>query len=101
MTHSIGAHQPNPANPLATFNYLQAHLAHPVTHRLNQDHGSTELDVLYAPYQIISNDIVRERGDVECKNFETRVFDGAGYNEEAWARRLKVPLLFLFGNQAR
>jgi enterochelin esterase-like enzyme len=100
-THWIGAHQPNAAIPLAAFNYLRAHLADPATHRLYQDHGTTELDALYAPYQIIINDIARERGYVDGKNFETRVFNGAGHNEVAWARRLEVPLLFLFGKQAR
>lgn len=96
-THWIGAGQANAAIPLAAFQYLQAHLADPSTHRLYQDHGTTELDAAYAPYQLIVNDLVRERGYEDGKNFDTRVFAGTGHNERAWAARLATPLLFLLG----
>jgi enterochelin esterase-like enzyme len=94
-THWVGIFKPNAAIPLAAFNYLRAHLADPATHRLYQDHGTTELDALYAPYQVIVNDLARERGYADGVNFETRVFEGTGHNETAWAQRLEVPLLFL------
>ncbi|MCV2357621.1 hypothetical protein LNV08_01380 [Paucibacter sp. TC2R-5] len=94
-THWIGQHKPNAAIPLAGYNYLRAHLAAPETHRLYQDHGTTELDALYAPYQVMVNDLARERGYVDGVNFETRVFDGSGHNEKAWAERLEIPLEFL------
>ncbi len=94
-THWIGLHKPNAAIPLAAFNYLRAHLAAPETHRLYQDHGSTELDALYAPYQVMVNDLAREHGYVDGANFETRVFAGSGHNEKAWAARLEIPLEFL------
>jgi enterochelin esterase-like enzyme len=98
-THWIGGYKPNAAIPLAAFNYLRAHLAGPATHRLYQDHGTTELDALYAPYQVLVNDIARERGYEDGRNFETRVFEGTGHNEKAWAARLDVPLLFLLGKR--
>ena len=74
-----------------------AHLADPAAHRLYQDHGTTELDALYAPYQVVVNDLARERGYEDDKNFKTRVFEGSGHNEKAWAARLEIPLLFLLG----
>jgi enterochelin esterase-like enzyme len=98
-THWVGIFKPNAAIPLAAFNYLRAHLADPATHRLYQDHGTTELDALYAPYQVIVNDLARERGYADGVNFETRVFEGTGHNETAWAQRLEVPLLFLLGRR--
>ncbi len=98
-THWVGAFKPNAAIPLAGFNYLRAHLADPATHRLYQDHGTTELDAIYAPYQLIVNDLARERGYADGVNFETRVFEGTGHNETAWAERLEVPLLFLLGQR--
>jgi enterochelin esterase-like enzyme len=98
-THWIGSFKPNAAIPLAAFNYLRAHLANPATHLLYQDHGTTELDALYAPYQVMVNDLVRERGFVDGSSFLTRVFEGTGHNEKAWAARLEVPLLFLMGKR--
>lgn len=98
-THWIGAMKPNAAAPLAAFNYLRANLADPATHRLYQDHGTTDLDGLYAPYQVMVDDIVRERGYADGQNFVTRVFDGTGHNEKAWAARLDIPLVFLMGKR--
>ncbi|MCV2355065.1 hypothetical protein LNV09_12975 [Paucibacter sp. B2R-40] len=94
-THWVGISKPNAAIPLAAFNYLRTHLASPETHRLYQDHGTTELDALYAPYQVMVNELARERGYVDGLNFETRVFEGSGHNENAWAARLDIPLEFL------
>ena len=98
-THWIGGFKPNAAVPLAAFNYLRARLADPATHRIYQDHGTTELDALYAPYQLIVDDLARERGYEDGKNFETRVFEGTGHNEKAWAARLEIPLFFLMGKR--
>ena len=96
-THWTGIGRPNAAIPVAAFNYLQQHLADPATHKLYQDHGTTELDALYGPYQLVIDDIVRERGYENGKNFDSRLFDGAGHNEKAWAARLTIPLLFMMG----
>jgi enterochelin esterase-like enzyme len=96
-THWVGSFKRNAAIPVAAFDYLRANLADPATHRLYQDHGTIELDALYAPYQHLVDDLVRERGYEDGRNFETRVFEGAGHNEAAWAARLEIPLLFLLG----
>jgi enterochelin esterase-like enzyme len=96
-THWMGGFEPNAALPLAAFNYLQGRLADPATHRLYMDHGTTELDALYAPYQAFVNQIVKDRG-YTAANSISRVFEGTGHNERDWAARLDVPLLFLMGN---
>ena len=99
-THWIGGFEPNSHMPLAAYVYLRDTLADPATHRLYQDHGTTELDALYAPYQVFVNQIVRDRGYTDKgaqANFMTRVFEGTGHNEKAWAERLEIPLLFLWG----
>ena len=95
-THWVGLHVANSALPLAAFNYLQAHLLAPGTHRMYMDHGSTELDALYAPYQSFINQIVRDRGYTEAQAM-LRVFEGKGHNERDWAERVALPLLFLMG----
>jgi enterochelin esterase-like enzyme len=97
-THWVGSFEANAALPLAAFNYLQRHLADPATHRLYLDHGTTELDALYAPYQAFIDQIVRDRG-YSAANSVSRVFEGAGHNEKAWAARLEIPLLFLMGGK--
>ena len=102
-THWMGIREANAAIPLAAFNYLRDHLASPVGHRLYQDHGTIELDALYAPYQRFVDEIVRDRG-YTAANSLSRVFEGTGHNEKAWAARLHIPLVFLLGaeqNSAR
>jgi enterochelin esterase-like enzyme len=96
-THWVGSHQANATLPLAGFNYLRDHLAAPEGHRLYQDHGTIELDALYAPYQTFVDEIVRERGYTQT-NFMSRTFENEGHNEMAWAKRLEIPLVFLMGN---
>ena len=95
-THWLGSGEANAAIPLAAFNYLRDHLAAPEGHRLYQDHGTTELDALYAPYQRFVDEIVRDRG-YTAANSLSRVFEGAGHNERAWAARLDSVLVFLMG----
>jgi len=97
-THWVGIHRPNAALPLAAFNYLRDNLADPATHRLYQDHGTLELDALYYPYQVFVDALVREKGYTDA-NYSSRVFDGTGHSEKAWAERLEIPLLFLMGKR--
>jgi enterochelin esterase-like enzyme len=96
-THWVGVFKPNTALPLAAYSYLQAQLAEPAGHRLYMDRGSTELDALYGPYQGFIDEIVRDRG-YTAANSMSRVFEGTGHNERAWAARLEIPLLFLMGD---
>lgn len=94
--HWAGKLEANVEIPLATFNYLQAHLAEPGGHRLYLDHGTTGLDAWYAPYQLFIDQIVAARGYTR-ENFASRVFEGAGHAEDDWGRRVAIPLEFLLG----
>lgn len=99
-THWIGGYSPNSHIPLAAYVYLRDHLADAKTHKLYQDHGTLELDALYAPYQLFVNQIARDRGYTDTgknPNFQTRVFEGTGHNEVAWAARLEIPIMFMLG----
>ncbi len=96
-THWVGSHQPNTAIPLAAFNYLRDHLAKSQNHYLYQDHGTKELDALYAPYQEFIDQLVRDQGYTDA-NYLSRVIEDAGHNEKAWAGRLELPLVFLMGH---
>ncbi len=97
-THWVGGYQANAALPLAAFNYLRDRLANPAEHRLYMDHGTTELDAIYRPYQAFIDEIVRDRGYTK-DNFLSRVFEGEGHNERAWAARVEIPLEFLMGRR--
>ncbi len=95
-THWVGTFEPNSALPLAAFNYLREHLADPLSHRIYMDRGTVELDAIYGTYQSFVDEIVRDRG-YDASNSMSRVFAGEGHNEDAWAKRLDIPLLFLLG----
>lgn len=94
--HWVGTGKPNAALPLAAFNYLQQRLLPPQGRRLYMDRGTTELDAIYGPYQGFVDEIVRDRG-WNAGQVMSRVFEGTGHNERAWAARLDVPLEFLSG----
>jgi enterochelin esterase-like enzyme len=103
-THWIGGYEASSHIPLAAYMYLRDHLAQPQGHKIYQDHGTLELDALYAPYQQFVDQIIRDKGyreqtgkQGEPVNFMSRVFEGTGHNEKAWAARLDIPVLFLLG----
>ena len=95
-TNWVGTLEANSALPLAAFNYLSEHLADPREHRLYMDRGTTQLDAIYGNYQRFIDEIVRDRG-YDASNFQSPVFEGEGHNEDAWAKRLEIPFLFLLG----
>lgn len=97
-THWIGSGKANDEIPAAGRRYLTGALPDPANHRLYMDHGTTELDALYVPYQPRVDKVVRQRGYTDA-NFLSRVFEGAGHNERAWAERVDIPLRFLAGVQ--
>lgn len=96
----IGMGEPNAELPLAAFNYLQWSLAPPEGHRLYMDHGTTEMDRWYAPYQAFVDEIVRDKG-YDASNWQSLRFEGTGHNETDWAARVHVPLEFLLGTAPR
>lgn len=86
-------------NPLpdVLLGYLAGHSPAPKNHRLYFDHGTEALDSLYAPFQQRADNILRNAG-YSSTNLMTRSFPGEDHSERAWQRRMKIPLVFLFGN---
>ena len=97
-THWTGEGKANEEIPAAGRCYLADALPDPASHRLYMDHGTTELDALYVPYQPLVDGVVLQRGYTDA-NFMSRVFEGAGHNERAWAERADIPLRFLAGTR--
>lgn len=80
--------------PAAFFNYLKRHLPQPATHKIYFDYGTATLDSLYKPLQQRVDLIMKTKGFTD-KNWITKEFPGADHSENAWRKRLPVPLLFL------
>lgn len=95
-THWIGTMSKNASLPLAAFNYFQAHLPDPASHRIYMDHGTHDLDAQYGPAQAFADELIREHGYTET-NFMSLVSEGAGHTEKDWGTRLDAPLRFLLG----
>jgi enterochelin esterase-like enzyme len=95
-THWIGGFERNAEIPAAALAYLQRKLPPPGRHRLYMDRGTDELDALYDQAQEQVDALMRAKG-FTAPRFDTRVFEGAGHNERAWAERLHIPLQHLLG----
>lgn len=80
--------------PDAFTNYLKSNLPDPKDHRIYFDYGDQTLDALYKPYQEKTDEVMKSKG-FTSKNWETKFFPGENHSEEAWAKRLSIPLLFL------
>jgi predicted alpha/beta superfamily hydrolase len=67
-------------------------------HRFYFDHGTINLDALYAPYQELVDVMMKSKGYLERRDYMSQVAEGADHNETAWRARLDDPLLHLLGN---
>jgi enterochelin esterase-like enzyme len=82
--------------PDAFVRYMRDHLPDPASHRLYFDYGDQGLDALYPPLQSKVDAVMKAKGFSE-KNWITRYFPGENHSEQAWNKRLHIPMLFLFG----
>lgn len=96
-THWIGSFQRNDEIPTAAIAYLRDALPDPRTVKWWMDRGTTELDAQYDQAQPRIDALMAEKGFVPGPRYQTRVYEGTGHNELAWAGRLKEPLRFLLG----
>ena len=87
----------NPAIPILSFKYLRGKLSPVKQGKIYFDYGTETLDSWYDPYQKQMDQIMRDNGFTEGKNWETLKFTGDEHSEIAWRRRLETPLLFLLG----
>ncbi|OOG78338.1 alpha/beta hydrolase [Flavobacterium sp. A45] len=80
--------------PDAFVNYLKTNLPNPKDHKIYFDYGDQTLDALYKPFQEKVDLVMKAKGFTN-KNWETKFFPGENHSEQAWAKRLDIPLLFL------
>ena len=68
--------------------WFAARLGQPDGRRVWMDHGTATLDQFYAPYQQVIDARFAKAGWQKGRDFESRVYDGAEHEENAWAARL-------------
>lgn len=78
--------------------YLNEHLPEPATHKIYFDYGTETLDSLYEPFQI-QVDSIMVLGGYEKNNWVTLKFPGDDHSENAWRKRLIIPLTFLLSEK--
>lgn len=80
--------------PTAFLQYLTTKLPSATQHKIYFDYGDQTLDALYPPLQQKVDAIMKAKG-YNNKHWITKFFAGANHSEQAWNKRLDVPLLFL------
>lgn len=97
-THWIGTFADKKTNPIPNVfvSYLKKHLPDPITHKIYFDYGTATLDQYYEPSQLLVDEVMKQKG-FSRNNWITKKFEGEDHSENAWNKRLFIPLLFLFG----
>ena len=99
-THWPGIFQlENNPVPQAFVNYLDAHLPPPAHHRLYFDRGTEGLDALYEKPQWQVDTLLAAKG-YRPPMLQSLTFEGHDHNEQSWASRLAIPLVFLLGKKS-
>ena len=94
-THWLGiwSIENNPV-PDAFLNYLKTHLPNPKKNKIYFDCGDQALDSLYPGIQKKVDEIMISKG-FTAKNWMTKYFPGENHSEQAWGKRVDLPLIFL------
>jgi predicted alpha/beta superfamily hydrolase len=68
-------------------------LPKPGTHRVWMSRGTRKLDREYESHQYLADRLMQRNGWTS-RNFQSRVYKGAGHNERAWAKQVEDGLRF-------
>ena len=80
--------------PDSILQYLGKNLPDPKNHKIYFDCGDQTLDALYPDIQKKADRIMVQAGFTDA-NWKTLYFQGENHSEEAWSKRLAIPLEFL------
>ena len=94
-THWTGTFTPynNPV-PKSFLNYLDQNLPNSKNHKIYFDTGDQSLDSLYPNIQRKVDTILEKKGFSD-NNWITKYFPGEDHSENAWSKRIHIPLEFL------
>ena len=91
----MSTHWPVPILGQSYIESLKTDLPDPKDHKIYFDFGTESLDAQYEPYQNQVDDIMKNAGYTEGKNWMTQKFEGASHNEESWNKRVHIPLEYM------
>jgi len=80
--------------PDAFINYVSSKIPDPKNHNIYFDCGDKTLDALYPPIQQRVDSVMKQKGYTD-KQWVTKYFPGEDHSEQAWSKRLAIPLSFL------
>lgn len=80
--------------PESFYSYLKKNLPNTKNIKIYFDYGTVELDALYPPLQAEVDKIMQSKGFTE-DNWITKKFEGENHSENAWKKRLHIPMEFL------
>ena len=86
--------KPGYAIPEAAIHYLAKNMPASEGHKIYFDYGTGESDKAYELTQSFIDLIAKGKGYTEV-NYKSMVFEKAVHDENAWSRRLDIPLQFL------
>ena len=86
-----------PAGDGIVIDYFAENLPKPGKNRFYFDYGTETLDAQYEPYQTRMDEVMRNKGFRNGKDWITRKFEGADHSEKSWKARIDIPLVFLLG----
>jgi predicted alpha/beta superfamily hydrolase len=93
-TGSVFRNKPEIANGF--MEYMKKYLPSPKTHKIYFDYGTETLDAWYKPYQLLADEIMKQKG-FSSKNWVTKEFVGAAHDEKSWQKRFDIPARFILG----
>ncbi|MEM6343843.1 MAG: alpha/beta hydrolase-fold protein [Bacteroidota bacterium] len=94
-THWVGTFDTiNNPIPQKFVEYLDDNLPKPESHKIYFDYGTETLDSFYEPYQLLVDSVVQKHG-YTFDNWMSMKFENENHSENAWRKRLHIPLTFL------
>ena len=87
---SIEENRHEPADAIIA--YLDSALPQAGQHRIYFDFGTETLDAWYEPHQSKMDKVMASHGYVQGKDWITMKFEGEPHNENAWKKRLHIPV---------
>ena len=64
------------------------------------DCGDQTLDAMYPPLQKRVDEMMNQKGYI-VKNYLSKYFKGEAHDENAWSKRLDIPLRFIFTDKLK
>lgn len=95
-THWPGGFEANGASFPAFYDFIAEKLPILRSQKVYFDYGDATLDAMYPPLQKQIDNLFQSASYPESQ-WQSRYFPGENHSEEAWAKRLHLPLTFLFG----